>query len=103
VGRHSRGRSCLSRGRVRFVDDDHGPGIPPDKRAAVFDRFRRLDGSRARDAGGAGLGLAIVQAIAQAHGGRAWAGAAPSGGARLVIEIPVRAQPPPAAGGGSLA
>jgi signal transduction histidine kinase len=76
-------------GRVRFVVDDDGPGIPPDQRTAVFDRFRRLDGGRTRDAGGAGLGLAIVQAIARAHGGRAWADAAPSGGARLVLEIPV--------------
>jgi len=77
-------------GRVLFVVDDDGPGIPPDQRAAVFDRFRRLDGGRARDAGGAGLGLAIVQAIARAHGGRAWAGAAPSGGARFVLAIPAR-------------
>jgi two-component system, OmpR family, sensor kinase len=76
-------------GRVRFVVDDDGPGIPPDQRTAVFDRFRRLDSGRGRDAGGAGLGLAIVQAIARAHGGSAWAAAAPSGGARLVLEIPV--------------
>ena len=60
----------------------------PTSATAVFDRFRRLDGGRARDAGGAGLGLAIVQAIVHAHGGRAWADAAPSGGARLVLEIP---------------
>jgi signal transduction histidine kinase len=83
-----------SDGRVRFIVDDDGPGIPPDQRAAVFDRFRRLDGGRARDAGGAGLGLAIVQAIAHAHGGRAWADAAPPGGARFVLEIPVRSRSP---------
>ena len=81
-------------GRVRFVVDDDGPGIPVDQRAAVFDRFHRLDGGRSRDAGGAGLGLAIVQAIASAHGGRVWAEAAPGGGARLVLEIPQRARPP---------
>jgi heavy metal sensor kinase len=75
--------------RLRFVVDDDGPGIPPDQRAAIFDRFHRLDGGRSRDAGGAGLGLAIVQAIASAHGGRVWADAAPSGGARLVLEIPM--------------
>jgi len=77
-------------GRLRFVVDDDGPGIPLAQRAAVFDRFHRLDGSRSRDAGGAGLGLAIVQAIASAHGGRVWADAAPIGGARMVIEIPLR-------------
>jgi signal transduction histidine kinase len=81
-------------GRVRFVVDDDGPGIPVDQRAAVFDRFHRLDGGRSRDAGGAGLGLAIVQAIASAHGGRVWADAVPAGGARLVLEIPLRAWPP---------
>jgi signal transduction histidine kinase len=76
--------------RLRFVVDDDGPGIPVEQRAAIFDRFHRLDGGRSRDAGGAGLGLAIVQAIASAHGGRVWAEAAPSGGARMVLEIPLR-------------
>jgi signal transduction histidine kinase len=83
-------------GRLRFVVDDDGPGIPVDQRAAVFDRFHRLDGGRSRDAGGAGLGLAIVQAIAAAHGGRVWAEASPGGGARLVLEIPLRLSPLPA-------
>jgi signal transduction histidine kinase len=78
------------RGRLRFVVDDDGPGIPVEQRAAIFDRFHRLDGGRSRDAGGAGLGLAIVSAIASAHGGRVWAEAAPAGGARLVLEIPLR-------------
>jgi len=76
-------------GRLRFVVDDDGPGIPVDQRAAIFDRFHRLDGGRSRDAGGAGLGLAIVEAIASAHGGRVWAEAAPAGGARMVLEIPL--------------
>ena len=76
--------------RLRFVVDDDGPGIPVEQRAAIFDRFHRLDGGRTRDAGGAGLGLAIVSAIASAHGGRVWAEAAPAGGARMVLEIPLR-------------
>jgi two-component system, OmpR family, sensor kinase len=84
-------------GRLRFFVDDDGPGIPVDQRAAVFDRFHRLDGGRSRDAGGAGLGLAIVQAIASAHGGRVWAEAAPAGGARIVLEIPLRLRPGPVA------
>jgi two-component system OmpR family sensor kinase len=83
----------VDRGRLRFVVDDDGPGIPVDQRAAVFDRFHRLDGARSRDAGGAGLGLAIVQAIASAHGGAVWADAAPAGGARMVLEIPLRLGP----------
>jgi signal transduction histidine kinase len=80
----------LDDGRLRFVVDDDGPGIPVEDREAVFDRFHRLDGARSRESGGAGLGLAIAQAIAMAHGGRAWATTAPAGGARLVLEIPLR-------------
>jgi signal transduction histidine kinase len=72
---------------VIHVDDD-GPGIPPDQRDAVFDRFARVDDHRHRDHGGAGLGLAIVHQVARAHGGRAECSAAPSGGARLTLEFP---------------
>lgn len=48
---------------------DNGPGIPAEARAAVFDRFVRLDTARARDTGGTGLGLAIVRDVVRAHGG----------------------------------
>jgi two-component system, OmpR family, sensor kinase len=74
---------------VSVIVDDDGPGIPEDERSAVFDRFHRLDAGRAREAGGAGLGLAIVQAIAEAHGGRAHAETSPLGGTRMVIGIPL--------------
>jgi signal transduction histidine kinase len=49
---------------------DSGPGIPPEHRAKVFDRFYRVDKSRSREAGGAGLGLSISAWAVQAHGGR---------------------------------
>src|SRR5207302_11506354 len=50
---------------------DEGPGMPSDDTSRVFERFWRSDPSRTRASGGAGLGLAIVAAIAGAHGGRA--------------------------------
>jgi signal transduction histidine kinase len=71
---------------VLEVEDD-GPGIPPDRQEAVFDRFARLDEARARDAGGSGLGLAIAREIAVHHGGSlAVAGGPP--GALLRARIP---------------
>ena len=69
------------------VDDD-GPGIPPAQRATVFERFARLDEARSTDRGGAGLGLAIVAGVADAHGGGTLASDAPTGGARVSICFP---------------
>jgi two-component system OmpR family sensor kinase len=78
---------------------DEGPGIPPDIAAHVFERFYRSDPSRVRgkDGGGAGLGLAIVAAIAEAHGGRAEVDTAPGRGATFRVRLPrtIPATPPP--------
>jgi heavy metal sensor kinase len=54
---------------VGVVIEDEGPGIPADKAERVFDRFYRVDEGRTRDAGGAGLGLAIAKWAVEAHGG----------------------------------
>jgi signal transduction histidine kinase len=83
---------------VLTVSDD-GPGIPAADRERAFDRFVRLDDARSRDeaeTGGAGLGLAIVRAIARTHGGSAHLeGAAP--GLRAVVRLPAAPdQPAPA-------
>jgi two-component system, OmpR family, sensor kinase len=60
----------LAPDRIRFAVLDDGPGIPEDERERVFERFHRTDGGRSRSSpGGAGLGLAIVRAIAEAHRG----------------------------------
>lgn len=76
--------------RVR-VDDD-GPGIPPEQRERVFDRFQR---GEAREVEGSGLGLAIVQAVARRHGARIALADAPRGGLRVEL----RAAPPAPAPG----
>jgi two-component system OmpR family sensor kinase len=74
--------------RVQFVVEDDGPGIPHDQRERIFDRFHRTDAARDRASGGMGLGLAIVDAIAKAHGGQVSASQATTGGARIDLELP---------------
>ncbi len=73
---------------IEVLIDDNGPGIPELERAAVFEPFYRVEPSRSRDTGGAGLGLAIARAIVEAHGGRIGAEAAPAGGARIRVVLP---------------
>ncbi|MCS6546308.1 HAMP domain-containing histidine kinase [Curtobacterium flaccumfaciens pv. flaccumfaciens] len=73
---------------VLTVDDD-GTGVPEDERERVFERFVRLDEARGRDAGGAGLGLAIVRDAVRAHGGDTTVVASPLGGARFVVRIAI--------------
>ena len=68
---------------------DHGPGIPADSLRRVFERFYR--GPHSSPTRGSGIGLSLVQHIAQAHGGRAWAKNAPGGGAVVGFSIPVAA------------
>lgn len=78
---------ALTADGVLTVTDD-GPGIPPEDRERVFDRFTRLDSGRSRDEGGAGLGLAIVRETVRAHGGTVFLeDAAP--GLRVVVELPL--------------
>ncbi|MBL7490532.1 HAMP domain-containing histidine kinase [Frankia sp. AgB1.9] len=87
---------------VQIVIDDDGPGIPSADRERIFDRFVRLDQSRERGSGTAGLGLAIAREIAQAHRGRIGVSEGPDGGTRVTITLPAETDGPPAsAAGGS--
>lgn len=70
---------------------DRGAGLTPDEAASAFDRFWRADRSRARESGGSGLGLSVVQAIARAHGARAVYEDRPGGGAVFLIRFPATA------------
>jgi two-component system OmpR family sensor kinase len=68
---------------------DHGPGLTEEQAERVFERFYRADTSRARASGGAGLGLSIVAAVTDAHGGTAAARPTPGGGATFVVTLPL--------------
>ena len=89
----------LARSRVRLAHgerdgwawlavSDDGPGIDPEHRESIFDRFWRADDGRARPGGGSGLGLAIVRQIAEAHRGSVEVYSEPGAGATFVIWLP---------------
>lgn len=77
---------------VAFTDS--GKGIPPEALARVFDRFYRVDTSRQVRTGGSGLGLTIVRAIIEAHGGTIRAENASQGGARFIFSLAIAEQAP---------
>lgn len=74
-----------TRAWVRVVVDDDGPGIDPEHRGHVFDRFFRASDDRARSSGGTGLGLALVAEAVRRRGGRVVVGESPDGGARFEV------------------
>ncbi|KPN93894.1 sensor histidine kinase [Pseudomonas nunensis] len=71
---------------IRVID--HGPGIAPDKREAVFEPFFRLEGSRNRNSGGVGLGMTIAREAAERLGGQLSLEETPGGGLTAVIKLP---------------
>ncbi|MBA8809717.1 sensor histidine kinase [Promicromonospora sukumoe] len=92
AGRYTRTRVVVSvlaqRSTVRVLVDDDGPGVPPEHRAHVFDRFYRVADDRARTSGGAGLGLALVAELVRRRGGEVAVGESPDGGARFTVVWP---------------
>jgi len=78
-------------GRARLVVEDTGPGVPVDMREAIFERFRQAETGPTRQFGGTGLGLAIARDFVRLHGGTLHAEEAAGGGARFVVELPLRA------------
>jgi two-component system OmpR family sensor kinase len=72
---------------------DRGPGLGAEQAAHAFERFYRGDPSRSRDHGGAGLGLAIVAAIVQAHGGSVGVESMPGAGTSFRVTLPEREPP----------
>jgi two-component system OmpR family sensor kinase len=78
-------------GTVRIDVRDHGPGLPAGTEDTVFARFWRSETGRERGKAGAGLGLAIVAAIVEAHDGQVSAANAPDGGAVFTVELPAAA------------
>jgi len=81
--------TSLAPGHVRVSVTDQGPGLAADELEAVFERFYRVDAARSRAAGGSGIGLAIVRALASAMGGDAWAeSAGPGTGSTFHVELP---------------
>lgn len=82
--------ACTDGAAVVLRVTDEGPGLPESDLSRVFERFYRVDRSRARDPGGTGLGLAIVKHLVELHGGTAAAANRPGGGAIFSIRLPNR-------------
>jgi len=68
---------------------DRGPGIPAGERDRIFEAFYRMPGTREGN-GGVGLGLALVQSIAQIHGGKAYCSDRPGGGSLFIVRLPIK-------------
>ena len=73
---------------VRFWVDDEGPGVPPAERDRIWAPYYRMQRDSETAVGGSGIGLAVVRELIAYQGGRAWVEDAPSGGARVVVELP---------------
>jgi two-component system phosphate regulon sensor histidine kinase PhoR len=87
-GRVTVGGRSVAGHRIELWVRDDGPGIPPESRDRVFERFYRVDRARTRDKGGTGLGLSIVKHIINAHGGQVWVQSEVGRGSTFFITLP---------------
>ena len=83
------GRSAS--GDFQIMVRDNGPGIPRDKLDRIFSPFNQVDNRFDRQAGGTGLGLALVRGLAQLHGGHAWLESDFGKGCSAFVTMPVKA------------
>jgi signal transduction histidine kinase len=93
AARHATGRVSVALredgDHAALIVSDDGPGIPPEDRERVFERFTRLDDARTRSGGGAGLGLAITRDIVERHGGTIALAGARGGGTAVTVTLPL--------------
>ncbi|MBM4379686.1 MAG: HAMP domain-containing histidine kinase [Deltaproteobacteria bacterium] len=78
----------------RLVVEDTGPGIPAEHQGRIFEAFYQADGSRTREHGGVGIGLAVVKGYVEAHGGRVELWSQPGQGCRFTVHLPLHPRQP---------
>lgn len=88
-GERARVRVFADEGHAVVEVDDDGPGIPEQDMARMFEAFTRLEDSRSRDTGGAGLGLTLAAAIVDSHGGTLGLSNRADGGLRATVRLPL--------------
>lgn len=88
-GERARLRMDAAGGTALVEVDDDGPGIPPEQIDRMFEAFTRLEGSRSRETGGSGLGLALARAIVESHGGSLTLANRDDGGLRATVALPI--------------
>jgi two-component system sensor histidine kinase BaeS len=89
AGAHVKLHAQADGASLAIAVDDSGPGVPPEAMARLVERFFRVEQSRGRASGGAGLGLALCQRIVEGHGGQLVFSAAPAGGLRACVTLPL--------------
>jgi signal transduction histidine kinase len=82
-------RVLAEEGRARFSVSDAGRGIPADRLETIFERFRQVDASDAREKGGSGLGLPIARGIVEHQGGEMWAESQEGQGSTFHFTLPL--------------